>query len=103
MNLVWKIQKPRKVRKLKFEDTPKTLDEANTKYLLKHSHTRWLPEFNLRISIVGVTYYETHDVELSLFAFGDTGEECLLVDGQKTFSTTPIVYLVDWQCEVIYK
>ncbi|CAD7969573.1 unnamed protein product [Amoebophrya sp. A25] len=54
---------------------------------------------HLLFSILGATFYSSGHAEIALSASA-ADETCVLVDGQRTFSSIPILTYLNWACEV---
>lgn len=50
------------------------------------------------VSVLGATVYETGQVEVAIFVHAHESRQCVLADGQRTFSSAPVGYLAEWSC-----
>ncbi|CAD7948330.1 unnamed protein product [Amoebophrya sp. A120] len=59
-------------------------------------------EQNFVLSLLGATLYESGQLEVAIFLAADPATStCVLVDGQRTFSSIPASYFSEWACEVL--
>eukprot|EP00392_Amoebophrya_sp_AT5.2_P006306 g6317.t1 len=85
----------------RWEDEPKT----KTRGALTSSSTTSRSYFlttnkkgAFAVSVLGATVYETGQVEVAIFVHAHESRQCVLADGQRTFSSAPMGYLAEWSC-----
>lgn len=77
----------------RWEDEPKSREAlTRTTYLTTNKKGAFA------VSVLGATVYETGQVEVAIFVHAHESRQCVLADGQRTFSSAPVGYLAEWSC-----